>query len=54
MGANREYLAPGLRAHFFRDYVIYYTVTVSEIIIVRVLHGSRDAESIFEDGVKVT
>ena len=47
MGAKREHLAPGLRAHFFRDYVIYYMIDDSEIIIVRVLHGSRDVEAIF-------
>lgn len=49
MGAKREYLAPGLRAHFFRDYVIYYMIDDSEIIIVRVLHGSRDVEAIFDN-----
>lgn len=48
MGTKREHLAPGLRAQFFRDYVIYYMIDDSEIIIVRVLHGSRDVEAIFE------
>ena len=47
MGTKRDNLVSGLRAHFFRDYVIYYTITETEIIIVRVLHSSRDAETIF-------
>ena len=49
MGTKREYLAPGLRAQFFRDYVIYYMINDSEIIIVRVLHGSRDVKAIFDN-----
>jgi toxin ParE1/3/4 len=40
-------LAPGLRAHFYGNYVIYYRVTGTEIIIVRVLHGLRDATAAF-------
>lgn len=38
---------PGLRAHFHRDYVIYYQFTDTELIIVRVVHGSRDAVALF-------
>ncbi len=49
MGPRRDNLAPGLRAHFYRDYVIYYVITDREIIIIRVLHGSRDAKAIFRD-----
>ena len=49
MGVKRDHLATGLRAHFFRDYVIYYMVTDTEIIIVRVVHGSRDAEAVFSN-----
>ena len=49
MGTKRDNLVSGLRARFFGDYVIYYMITDTEIIIVRVLHGSRDAETIFGD-----
>ena len=49
MGTKRDHLVPGLRALFFRDYVIYYMINDSEIIIVRVLHGSRDVEAIFDN-----
>ncbi|MCZ6802574.1 MAG: type II toxin-antitoxin system RelE/ParE family toxin [Proteobacteria bacterium] len=47
MGPKRDHLAPELRTHFYRDYVIYYRIGDTEIIIVRVLHGSRDAKVIF-------
>jgi toxin ParE1/3/4 len=32
----------------FRKYLIFYVVTVKEIEIIRVLHGSQDIESIFK------
>jgi toxin ParE1/3/4 len=47
MGAGREQLSPGLRALPYRDYVIYYLVEGDELIIVRVVHGARDAKAIF-------
>ncbi|MDQ3776978.1 MAG: type II toxin-antitoxin system RelE/ParE family toxin [Pseudomonadota bacterium] len=42
----RDDLAPGLRVPFFRDYAFYYRYTDTEIIIVRVLHGARDARAL--------
>jgi toxin ParE1/3/4 len=47
MGPAREQLAPGLRALSYRDYVIYYLAAPDELVIVRVLHGARDARAIF-------
>lgn len=47
LGPKRDYLSPGLRAHFYRDYVIYYEVTDMEIIIVRVVHGAKDQATLF-------
>jgi len=47
MGKARDALSPGLRAHSFRDYVIYYLPTAREIIIVRVVHGRRDQAALF-------
>ncbi len=49
MGPSRGYLAPGLRAHFLGDYVIYYRASASEIVIVRILHGARDVAAVFPD-----
>jgi len=50
IGPRRDQLAPGLRTHFYRDYVIYYQFTEIELIIVRVVHGSRDAVALFSAG----
>jgi toxin ParE1/3/4 len=46
LGPQRDQLAPGLRAHFYRDYVIYYSFTNTEVIVIRVVHGSRDAAAL--------
>jgi toxin ParE1/3/4 len=35
---------------FHGAYAIYYTPTASELIIVRVLHGARDAAAIADRG----
>jgi toxin ParE1/3/4 len=47
MGAAREQLSPGLRALPHGNYVIYYLAEPDELVIVRVLHGARDARAIF-------
>jgi toxin ParE1/3/4 len=39
-----------LRATFYRSYAIYYLPLQEEIVIVRVLHGSRDIEAIAGEG----
>jgi len=46
----REQLRKGLRVTFHSHYAIYYLIQKSEVIIVRVLHGSRDAAAIAERG----
>lgn len=48
-GASRSHLAPGLRVIFHDKYAIYYLPRPKEIVIVRVLHGSRDIEAIAEE-----
>jgi len=47
-GVTREQFAPGLRAGFVGNYVIYYRETRGAIEIVRVLHGSRDVGGAFQ------
>ena len=47
LGPRRDQLAPGLRAYFYRDYAIYYRFTDTEVIVIRVVHGSRDAAALF-------
>jgi len=45
---RREELAPGVQSFPFGRYVIFYHALGDAIEIVRVLHGARDIESIFE------
>jgi toxin ParE1/3/4 len=47
-GRQREELAPGIQSFPFGRYIIFYRADTSEIEIVRVLHGARDIENIFE------
>jgi toxin ParE1/3/4 len=49
-GTSRARFAPGLRAGFVGNYVIYYRHDERELIIVRVLHGARDAAALAEHG----
>lgn len=43
----REDLAPGLRAARYGRYLIFFHEIVDEIQIVRVLHGARDLQRMF-------
>ena len=47
-GRRREELAPGMQSFPFGRYIIFYRALTEAIQIVRVLHGARDIESIFE------
>ncbi|MEE9145085.1 MAG: type II toxin-antitoxin system RelE/ParE family toxin [Candidatus Binatia bacterium] len=47
MGPSRDFLAPGLRVHFYGQYAIYYQATEMELIIIRVVHGARDRSALF-------
>ena len=47
-GRHREELVPGIQSFPFGRYIIFYRVAASAIEIVRVLHGARDIENIFE------
>jgi toxin ParE1/3/4 len=49
-GAPRPHLAPDLRVIFREKYAIYYLPRTDEIVIIRVLHGSRDIASIAGEG----
>jgi toxin ParE1/3/4 len=48
-GAPRSHLAPELRVIFYKKYAIYYFPRAAEILIVRILHGSRDLTAIAEE-----
>ena len=46
----RDHFAPGLRVTFSGNYAIYYLHSDRELVIVRVLHGARDAAALAEHG----
>ncbi|MFP5461691.1 MAG: type II toxin-antitoxin system RelE/ParE family toxin [Gammaproteobacteria bacterium] len=48
MGRTRPELATGVRSFPFGRYVIFYAPADDGIDVVRVLHGSRDIDSIFD------
>jgi toxin ParE1/3/4 len=47
-GRRREELAPGILSFPFGRYMIFYRTSQDAIEIVRVLHGARDIQTIFE------
>jgi toxin ParE1/3/4 len=49
-GPARDQLAPGLRVTFHGAYAIYYAPRADAIVIIRVLHSSRDAVALVERG----
>jgi toxin ParE1/3/4 len=49
-GPARDQLGKGLRIGFSGNYALYYLPTETEMIIVRVLHGARDAAALAADG----
>lgn len=49
-GVAREQLGTGLRVIFHHPYAVYYVPGVYEVVVVRVLHGARDAAAIAERG----
>ncbi len=48
VGRAREEIAPGLRSVAVGIYVLLYTVTDAEVIVVRFIHGSRDLTAALE------
>ncbi len=48
IGRTRDELRLGLRSLPVDKYLIFYTCRLSEIEIVRVLHGSRDIAALFK------
>jgi toxin ParE1/3/4 len=47
IGASREGLVPGLRVFPVGNYVIYYRPEGDGVRIERILHGARDADSLW-------
>jgi toxin ParE1/3/4 len=55
IGANRQSGNPNLAevrslpVTGFRNYLIFYRVTASELQALRVIHGARDIDQVFDD-----
>lgn len=49
MGRERSDLAPLLRSFPLKNYLIFYRPIKEGIEIARILHGSQDIETIFQD-----
>jgi toxin ParE1/3/4 len=49
IGRRRNDLLPELRSAGEGDYVIFYRKTAEGVELIRVLHGKRDAEQIFQE-----
>jgi toxin ParE1/3/4 len=50
MGRQRDHdLRPGVRTFPVGNYIIAYRVDTDEVVILRVLRGSRDIESLFRE-----
>jgi toxin ParE1/3/4 len=50
LGRQREELAPSLRSIPQGNYIVFYRSDTEHLLIVRVLHGSRDMNRAFEGG----
>lgn len=48
LGRHRDELAPGIQSFAVSRYIVFYRVVTGAIEIVRVLHGARDIENIFD------
>ena len=48
IGRDRSFLSEGMRSVVVEKYVIFFRFTDTVLEIIRVLHGSRDIDSIFE------
>ena len=48
IGRRRGELAPRLRSFPIGHYVVFYRLVKNQIEIIRVLHGSRDIDAMFE------
>jgi toxin ParE1/3/4 len=48
-GRSRDELLPGLRSLVAHEFVIFYRVATPWLEIVRVIHGRRDIDAIFQE-----
>jgi toxin ParE1/3/4 len=49
IGRPRDDLAPGVRSIVIGQYILFYRASDSEVVVLRILHGSRDIPRVFGD-----
>lgn len=49
IGVARPELAPNLRSMVYKKYIIFYRPATNGVEVARILHGSRDIQSLFEE-----
>jgi toxin ParE1/3/4 len=49
MGRPRDELGAGVRSVVVGRYVVFYRFTDTELVVLRIIHGSRDIPSEFGD-----
>ncbi len=49
MGRARDERWPGYRSVVVGDYLLFYRVTDTEVVVVRFIHGSRDLATALDD-----
>lgn len=47
-GSSREDLRTGLRSIPFERYILFYRLDIDRVVVVRVLHSTRDVSAIFD------
>ena len=50
-GRQRDDLSRGMRMFPVGDYIVLYRIDGDDVVIVRVVRGSRDLEPLFDDNV---
>jgi toxin ParE1/3/4 len=50
MGMSQNELKPNLRSFAIGNYLVFYFPLMDGIDVVRILHGARDVEAIFQSG----
>jgi toxin ParE1/3/4 len=48
-GRARDELKVGLRSFVIRKYVVFYRIWQDTPVVIRVVHGSRDLEALFDE-----
>ena len=48
IGTDRSNLRPGVRSYAFGNYLIFFKVNKSGVVVLRIIHGARDYPAFFK------